>query len=98
MVYGRLHEGAWLLLQIDMQVDKMISTLDSHVCIQAVAHPKSRREPGTRMSVLLANPDYLLEGFAEKRCHVSACSYHGNELRYVLHLIRASGLHLSQCS
>jgi len=24
------------------------------------------------MSVLLANPDYLLEGFAEKRCHVSA--------------------------
>ena len=32
----------------------------------------SRREPGTRMSVLLANPDYLLEGFAEKTCQVSS--------------------------
>ena len=32
----------------------------------------SRREPGTRMSVLLANPDYLLEGFAEKTCQVCA--------------------------
>ena len=38
--------------------------------VQAVARPMSRHEPGTRMSVLLANPDYLLEGFAEKKCQV----------------------------
>ena len=38
--------------------------------VQAVARPMSRHEPGTRMSVLMANPDYLLEGFAEKKCQV----------------------------
>ena len=36
----------------------------------------SRREPGTRMSVLLANPDYLLEGFAEKTCQVNSNPHH----------------------
>ena len=35
--------------------------------------PKSRRDPGARMSVLLSNPDYLLEGFAEKKCTVCVC-------------------------
>lgn len=34
--------------------------------------PKSRHEFGSRMSVLLSNPDYLLEGFAEKKCQVGA--------------------------
>ncbi len=35
------------------------------------ARPKTRNEFGSRMSVLLSNPDYLLEGFAEKKCHVN---------------------------
>ena len=46
-----------------------------HAAVSPVTKsPRTRAEPGTRMSVLLSNPDYLLEGFAEKRCKVRAPS------------------------
>ena len=55
--------------------------------------PKSRPEPGTRMSVLLSNPDYLLEGFAQKKCQVYTvdvytCTFVGGTCNVIIACMR----------
>ena len=58
------------LITLSLSPPHTLASQSGHPVAGARSRPRTRAEPGTRMSVLLANPDYLLEGFAEKRCKV----------------------------